>query len=210
MHSSFWFDYKLTNFVFKDFNIASVGGLLLLCCGFIAVAVLFEALKIVHVEAKMKSILLRAPINLSCVTDDVQLLPAEREGTKRKRLLWFLAELGLYVVQIMLGYLLMLAVMTYNGFITIAIALGATIGYYFFGHILMARQMKSARLTAPCHMCISGPTRDGSPVSTLIGNEEDEATGGCCSSRRDEDDEGFEDNEDTKVQVHQHEASASS
>lgn len=26
MHSSFWFDYKLTNFLFKDFNISSIGG----------------------------------------------------------------------------------------------------------------------------------------------------------------------------------------
>lgn len=26
MHTSFWFDYKLTNFLFEDFNIASVGG----------------------------------------------------------------------------------------------------------------------------------------------------------------------------------------
>lgn len=50
---------------------------------------------------------------------------------------------------------------------------------------------------------------DGSPVSTLIGNE-DETAGGCCSSRRDEDDEGFEDNEDTKAQVHRVEASSSS
>lgn len=209
MHSSFWFDYKLTNFLFKDFNVASVGGLFLLCCGFVALAILFEALKILHVETKMKSILLRAPLNLSCITtDNVHLLPPEREGTKRKRLLWFLAELGLYVVQIMLGYLLMLAVMSYNGFITIAVILGATLGYCLSGHILMERQIKSTRLTAPCQMCITGSTRDGSPVSTLIGNEE-ESAGGCCSSRRDEDDEGFEDNEDTKAQIHQHESSSS-
>lgn len=209
MHSSFWFDYKLTNFLFKDFNVSSIGGLLLLCCGFIALAILFELLKILHVDIKMKAILLRAPLNLSCVTaDSVHLLPPGQEGTKRKRLLWFLAELGLYVVQIMLGYLVMLAVMSYNGFITIAIVLGATLGYCLSGHILMERQIKSTRLTAPCQMCITGSTRDGSPVSTLISNEE-ESPGGCCSSKRNEEDEGFEDNEDAKAQVHQPEASVS-
>lgn len=73
--------------------------------------------------------------------------------------MWFLAELGLYVIQIMLGYLLMLAVMSFNGFITIAIILGATLGYCLSGHLLVERQIRSTRLTAPCQMCISDSTR---------------------------------------------------
>ena len=45
----------------------------------------------------------------------------------------WLAEVLHWSLHVTLGYLLMLSVMTYNGYIVFAIVIGSGIGYYIFG-----------------------------------------------------------------------------
>ncbi len=43
-----------------------------------------------------------------------------------------LLQTGLHVIQLIVSYILMLVVMTYNVYLCLAIALGAGVGYYLF------------------------------------------------------------------------------
>ncbi|KAK8874090.1 Ctr copper transporter family-domain-containing protein [Apiospora arundinis] len=52
---------------------------------------------------------------------------------------------ALYAIQTFYAYMLMLLFMTYNGFVMLAVAVGAGLGYYFFG------QSTSAAKETACH-----------------------------------------------------------
>ena len=56
---------------------------------------------------------------------------------KHYSLTWSMHSLqsGLHVVQVGLGYILMLLAMTYNGWLFLAVALGAGIGYFAFARV---------------------------------------------------------------------------
>lgn len=67
----------------------------------------------------------------------------------------FVVEVSLYLVQVVLGYLLMLTVMTYNVYVSISILLGVALGYIFFGHKMIEKRLKNIqRNTMPCQHCV--------------------------------------------------------
>lgn len=76
-----------------------------------------------------------------------------------RRFSWFLVELGLYMVQIISGYIIMLVVMSYNAYIALSVLIGASIGYAVFGAILMTHRIQNATLVAPCQQCINTPSK---------------------------------------------------
>lgn len=51
-------------------------------------------------------------------------------------------ELGHWTIHVVLGYILMLTVMTFNGYMTIVLAIGSGIGYFVFGPILIDLNIK--------------------------------------------------------------------
>lgn len=67
-----------------------------------------------------------------------------------------MVEISLYVVQVVLGYLLMLTVMTYNVYVSLSILLGVAVGYTFFGQMLIEKRLKNTHLTMPCQHCVHG------------------------------------------------------
>jgi len=69
------------------------------------------------------------------------------------RLLILFLETGWYIVQDVLSYILMLAVMTYNGYFTIAVCLGAGIGYLVFGPVLIEIGVRNGGLRPPKRFC---------------------------------------------------------
>lgn len=69
------------------------------------------------------------------------------------RLLILFLETGWYTVQDVLSYILMLSVMTYNGYFTIAVCLGAGIGYLVFGPVLIEIGMRNGGLRPPKRFC---------------------------------------------------------
>lgn len=66
----------------------------------------------------------------------VNLVVSDRK-LKHYTLTWSMHSLqsGLHVVQVGLGYILMLLAMTYNGWLFLAVALGAGIGYFAFARV---------------------------------------------------------------------------
>ena len=69
-------------------------------------------------------------------------------------------------MKVLLGYLMMLAVMTYNGYIAFAVIAGATFGYFIFGYrVNLAETFK--------RNCPSSAVSSG--TSQTIMNSSDEA-----------------------------------
>lgn len=52
-------------------------------------------------------------------------------------------ELSFFVFHNVLNYGLMLAVMMFNGYIFVAVAMGAFVGYFLFGHLSMKTNMEN-------------------------------------------------------------------
>ena len=60
---------------------------------------------------------------------------------------------------VLLGYTLMLAIMTYNGYITISVVLGSGIGYFVFGLVLQEKnilKVKTQHKIKICHPTCAG------------------------------------------------------
>nr|CAD7410692.1 unnamed protein product [Timema cristinae] len=143
MHSSYWWGTSLGDLLFKGYSINSVAGLVMTCLGLASLAVLFEAMKVV--QATTKQGLHITSLGDSCPNECSPLLGAANIRRRRDKRTWgLLCQTGLYLFQDTLGYLLMLCVMTYNGYFTVAVSLGAGLGYLVFGPALIEIGFNSA------------------------------------------------------------------
>lgn len=83
-------------------------------------------------------------------------LPARvvfHDPAPKQRLIQLSKEAFIFLVQGVLGYFLMLAVMSYNGPIFLAVVLGMSAGYLLFGHFTMALNMQSQSLNHTTFKC---------------------------------------------------------
>lgn len=71
----------------------------------------------------------------------------------KQRLVQLAKEALIFLFQGVLGYFLMLAVMSYNGPIFLAVVLGMALGYFLFGHFTMALNMQSQTLSHTSFKC---------------------------------------------------------
>lgn len=66
-------------------------------------------------------------------------------------------SLGVYTFQILVGYVLMCAVMTYNGYVFLATIGGYGLGYWLFGltmmHLSAKNLLKSQNVPTKCKNC---------------------------------------------------------
>lgn len=64
-----------------------------------------------------------------------------------------LKEISIFLFDSVLNYGLMLAVMLYNGYIFVAVVLGAFVGYFFFGHLSMKTNMENLQAIRTKMIC---------------------------------------------------------
>lgn len=97
-------------------------------------AVLYESIKV----GKAK-LLYQAAVSLSIPTSqlteetDQDSSGSDSPPVSRTRLRWFFCHFGqslIHVVQVVIGYFMMLAVMSYNTWIFFGVILGSAVGYY--------------------------------------------------------------------------------
>uniref|UniRef100_A0A1B6F343 Copper transport protein n=1 Tax=Cuerna arida TaxID=1464854 RepID=A0A1B6F343_9HEMI len=166
MHNSFWFDFHIEDFLFQGLNTNTVSGLLLLCLALIGLAVTFEALKVFQTGIKSALLFPKISINASSSHDDTTLL-GDFSGSIGRRKVYYFIEVSLYMIQVILGYLLMLSVMTYNGYVSMAILFGFAVGYALFGQTLIERRLQSIQFKIPCNHCLGSERKASADITVL-------------------------------------------
>jgi len=156
MHMSYWFGTVVGDLLFKGFTINSTSALVLTCLGLASLAILYEAIKVYLAHVKYNTVLRDEDCRSSRCTNERSLLlgnGGKSHVSYSHKLLILFLETGWYIVQDVLSYILMLAVMTYNGYFTIAVCLGAGIGYLVFGPVLIEIGMRNGGLRPPKRFC---------------------------------------------------------
>ncbi|XP_054875428.1 high affinity copper uptake protein 1 isoform X1 [Amphiprion ocellaris] len=169
MVMTFYFGYTNVELLFPGLLINSPGGMVAACIGVFLLAVLYEGLKIgrevllrrSQVNVRYNSmplpgadgtVLMETHKTVGCL-EGVE-LPVETKSrlsrlSPRQRMLspaHFLQTL-LHIIQVVVSYFLMLVFMTYNGYLCIAVAIGAGMGYFLFSW----RKAVVVDITEHCH-----------------------------------------------------------
>ncbi|XP_029985717.1 high affinity copper uptake protein 1 isoform X1 [Sphaeramia orbicularis] len=174
MAMTFYFGYHNVELLFKGLLINSAGEMAGACIGVFLLAMLYEGLKIgrevllrrSQVNVRYNSmplpgadgtVLMETHKTVGLMSDRHSLEGAEPPGRKprllrasvRQRMLspaHFLQTL-LHIIQVVVSYFLMLVFMTYNGYLCIAVAAGAGMGYFLFSW----RKAVVVDITEHCH-----------------------------------------------------------
>lgn len=120
--------------LFKQWKTNNLGELLASCFALFVLSVLYEGLKVgrqvLLSRAEEVSADVYANEGSGLATDNVVIVrPVKRQLCSLAHLI----QTILHMIQVFLGYLLMLAFMTYNAWICIAVVLGSGLGYFLFG-----------------------------------------------------------------------------
>ncbi|XP_071821399.1 protein SLC31A2-like [Apostichopus japonicus] len=133
----FTFDVE-TTILIKAWKVETIAGLIGSCIVVFFIAFLFEWIKV-----------LRSKLEASLIAD-LQGEETTAESTETSHILekdddsppllhpGHALQTILHVLQLAVAYALMLIVMTYNGWLTMSVLLGAGFGYYFFGWMTRA------------------------------------------------------------------------
>ncbi|XP_019623641.1 PREDICTED: probable low affinity copper uptake protein 2 [Branchiostoma belcheri] len=141
MRMSFYFDTDAT-ILFSGWTVQDALGLGFSVLAIAAMAVLLEGLKrfVWWLGKRRQKDPLDVRNNIQETPDSQGMSPLLRslqfppsiEHIERRRLKFHLAQSLLHVLEVVGAYCLMLVVMTYNGWLAIAVFLGAGIGYFIF------------------------------------------------------------------------------
>ncbi|XP_045136472.1 high affinity copper uptake protein 1-like isoform X3 [Portunus trituberculatus] len=140
MHMSYYFSGTVYDFLFSGVNVVTTWGMVSLCMGLASLSLLSEGFKVA------RSLLLKVATSsrdTSCnrynKSERLPLLPpASLTDLELQRLVYcrrvkfHVLQTVLHIIHLTIGYILMLAVMSYNGYFTLAVVGGAGLGYYCF------------------------------------------------------------------------------
>lgn len=122
--------------LFKQWKTHDAKELIASCFALFVLAIIYEGLKVYRQILLARTDLANDDVytNTNCgnITSQTAVITI---GPQRKRLcsLAHLIQTILHTLQVFIGYLLMLAFMTYNCWICIALLLGSGMGYFLFG-----------------------------------------------------------------------------
>lgn len=152
MHMSYFFSSTVYDFLFQGANITTTWGMVSLCLGLLCLSVLMEGFKV------GRSQLLKVAWS--------RRLGSSRYS-KSERIKFHVMQSFLHIVHLTIGYMLMLAVMTYNAYFTIAVVGGAGVGYYFLALFDLPGKLLGISTPSPAK-AVSTPG-----VEVLLGNSSD-------------------------------------
>lgn len=129
-------------FLFESWKVNGPLALIFTCLGIGCIALLFEGIRVFRVWVKRKW---HVPplfplmskdftISGSCSTS-VQIVGNE-SYVRSNRIKNHISQTLLHILRLVLSYLLMLAVMSYNAYVSICIVIGSCLGYFIFCHEL--------------------------------------------------------------------------
>ncbi|XP_066968890.1 high affinity copper uptake protein 1-like isoform X3 [Macrobrachium rosenbergii] len=141
MHMSYYLSSTVYDFFFKGVNVTTTWGMVSLCLGLMSLSVVMEGFKVARSQL-------------------MKLSQSRRLGTSRygtsERVRFHILQTFLHLIHLTIGYLLMLAVMSYNGYFTIAVVGGAGIGYYCFSLFDLPGKLLGTAAPAPAKIAPAG------------------------------------------------------
>ncbi|XP_058239314.1 high affinity copper uptake protein 1 [Hemibagrus wyckioides] len=133
MQMTFYLGYKNVELLFAGLVINTPGEMVGACIGVFLLAAFYEGLKIGR-EVLLRRNQISVRYNSMPVpgTDGTVLMETHKTVGQRMLSLAHVFQTILHVIQVVISYFLMLVFMTYNGYLCIAVALGAGVGYFLF------------------------------------------------------------------------------
>ncbi|XP_054583651.1 probable low affinity copper uptake protein 2 isoform X2 [Eptesicus fuscus] len=134
MEMHFFFSDKVV-LLFDFWNVHSPAGMALSVLVILLLSVLYEIIKFGKAKLLHQS-LVSMPTSTSQQheeSDQGSSSSSELPPVSRPRLRWFLSHFGqslIHIAQVVIGYFIMLAVMSYNTWIFLGVVLGSAVGYY--------------------------------------------------------------------------------
>ncbi|XP_053777557.1 protein SLC31A2 isoform X1 [Desmodus rotundus] len=120
--------------LFDFWSVHSPAGMAVSVLVVLLLAVLYESIKFAKTKLLYQA-LVNMPTSISQRPEgtDRDSSSSESPQVSRPCLRWFLSHFGqslIHVAQVVIGYFIMLAVMSYNTWIFLGVVLGAAVGYY--------------------------------------------------------------------------------
>lgn len=151
--------YNVTDFLLEGWNSTNGFGLFIMCLVAVMSAIMYEALRLVyiffHLRAHQNPILYGHKTRSSSEvpvtnTESLQSLISNLSvaNIKKARLLYYAGETATYMLLNVIGYIIMLIVMTFNGWFALAVLLGVTVGYFVFGNAVAQLMVNSPQIAA--------------------------------------------------------------
>lgn len=149
MHMTFYFGNDAT-ILFAPWKVTTWQGMLWSCIIVLVVSFAYEGLKTFRQRLLKVAKAQRSEDSTNSEEtneDNVMFLSPTRWRQNRCRVVLHLIQTSLHLIQITVGYMLMLVAMTFNAWLFISLVLGASLGYLLFNF----RDVFSEELHDPCH-----------------------------------------------------------
>ncbi|XP_068244632.1 high affinity copper uptake protein 1-like isoform X2 [Palaemon carinicauda] len=156
MHMSYYLSSTVYDFFFKGANITTTWGMVSLCLGLMSLSVVMEGFKVARSQLVKLSQSRRLGTNQYGTSERSPLIMSQSVVARRnekllygRRVKFHVLQAFLHLIHLTIGYLLMLAVMSYNGYFTIAVVGGAGIGYFCFALLDLPGKLLGTATPAP-------------------------------------------------------------
>ncbi|XP_038230817.1 probable low affinity copper uptake protein 2 isoform X2 [Dermochelys coriacea] len=139
----FYFSDKVV-LLFDFWNVHTPAGMVLSVLVVLLLTVLYEAIKISKTKL-LRRLILAIPTTLSqesCrepETESINSNLGQQNTTSERWFLYHISQSLLHVVQVVIGYLVMLMVMSYNTWIFLGVIVGSALGYYVSHLVFIVR-----------------------------------------------------------------------
>lgn len=138
----FDFSCQVKDLLFKGVSVSSVGGMIGLCIGAAFLTLSYESIKVFRHRLTLLQSKCSNPSRLDSPHSERDfLVTGGLSAETLKRLKFHFIQTILYVLQVVLGYFLMLIIMSYNVWLAVTIFLMSGCSYYLFGVFVLSRSV---------------------------------------------------------------------
>ncbi|CAD7086874.1 unnamed protein product [Hermetia illucens] len=157
--SAFHWDTDVGVYLFPGLKVNGSTALFLLSLVLILLSIAYEAIKVLQTRARARAARERIRTPSCAPSETANLITADsrRGGHHRipfsKKFRKLFLQALVFMFHTTLGYIIMLSVMVYNGYVFLVVVLAMGLGYFLFGHISMRINMENMRARTTNVIC---------------------------------------------------------